>query len=291
MLTIDPKSTPQKDMHQYLLASVAPRPIAFVSTVDEEGNDNLAPYSFFNAFSSNPPIVVFSSNRRSDNNTTKDTLHNIELNKEAVINVVSHEIVRQMTLTSIDFEKNISEFDKGGFTPIPSDLVKPARVKESPVQMECKIEQIIPLGDGPGAGHLIICHVVRMHINEKVLDDQKRIDINEIDLRGRTGRAFYVRASGDAVMPILQPFNAIGIGFDLLPKSIRNSTVLTGNEIAEIASLAALPTQESVEAYWEENKLKGKFKNLEELHLFAKPMVIEKENAAKILMGVEYGLL
>ena len=128
MLSIDPKSTPQKDMHQYLLASVAPRPIAFVSTIDENGNDNLAPYSFFNAFSSNPPIVVFSSNRRSDNNTTKDTLHNIEQNMEAVINVVSHDIVRQMTLTSIDFDKDVSEFVKGGFTPIPSDLVKPARI-------------------------------------------------------------------------------------------------------------------------------------------------------------------
>jgi len=291
MLSIDPKSTPQKDMHQYLLASVAPRPIAFVSTIDENGNDNLAPYSFFNAFSSNPPIVVFSSNRRSDNNTTKDTLHNIEQNMEAVINVVSHDIVRQMTLTSIDFDKGVSEFVKGGFTPIPSDIVKPSRVKESPVQMECKVDQIIPLGTGPGAGHLIVCNVVKMHIDDRVLDDQNRIDINKIDLMGRMGRAFYVRASGEAVMPILQPFNQMGIGFDQLPKSILNSKVLTGNEIAEIASLAELPSNELVESYWKENQLIGKFENIDALHQFAKPNILQKEIAAKILMGVEYGLL
>ncbi len=291
MLTIDPRTTPQKDMHQYLLASVAPRPIAFVSTIDGEGNTNLAPYSFYNAFSSNPPIVVFSSNRRSDNNTTKDTLHNIELNREAVINVVSYHIVRQMTLASIDYDHNISEFDKAGFTEVPSELVKPPRVLESPVQMECKIEQIIALGDGPGAGHLIICHVVKMHIDERVLDEQNRIDVHKIDLMGRMGRAFYVRASGDAVMPILQPFNEIGIGFDQLPKSILQSTILSGNDLAEIASLTSLPNAAEVAQYWEENQLSGKFKDLETLHSYAKGIIKQREIAAKVLMGAEYGLI
>ncbi len=291
MLTIDPLTIPQKDMHQYLLASVAPRPIAFVSTIDGEGNANLAPYSFYNAFSSNPPIVVFSSNRRSDNNTTKDTLHNIEQNMEAVVNVVSHNIVRQMTLASIDYDHNISEFDKAGFTELPSELVKPPRVLESPVQMECKVSQIIALGDGPGAGHLIICHVVKMHIDERVLDDQNRIDVHKIDLMGRMGRAFYVRASGEAVMPILQPFNEIGIGFDQLPKSILHSAVLSGNEIAEIASLPALPDAAAVNQYWEENQLSGKFADLAALHTYAKAVIKQREIAAKLLMGAEFGLV
>lgn len=291
MLTIDPLTTPQKDMHQYLLASVAPRPIAFVSTIDGEGNANLAPYSFYNAFSSNPPIVVFSSNRRSDNNTTKDTLHNIEQNMEAVVNVVSHNIVRQMTLASIDYDHNISEFDKAGFTEVPSELVKPPRVLESPVQMECKVSQIIALGDGPGAGHLIICHVVKMHIDERVLDDQNRIDVHKIDLMGRMGRAFYVRASGEAVMPILQPFNEIGIGFDQLPKSILHSAVLSGNEIAEIASLPALPDAAAVNQYWEEHQLSGKFADLAALHTYAKSVIKQREIAAKLLMGAEFGLV
>jgi flavin reductase (DIM6/NTAB) family NADH-FMN oxidoreductase RutF len=291
MLTIDPLTTPQKDMHQYLLASVAPRPIAFVSTIDGEGNANLAPYSFYNAFSSNPPIVVFSSNRRSDNNTTKDTLHNIEQNMEAVVNVVSHNIVRQMTLASIDYDHNISEFDKAGFTEVPSELVKPPRVLESPVQMECKVSQIIALGDGPGAGHLIICHVVKMHIDERVLDDQNRIDVHKIDLMGRMGRAFYVRASGEAVMPILQPFNEIGIGFDQLPKSILHSAVLSGNEIAEIASLPALPDAAAVNQYWEEHQLSGKFADLAALHTYAKAVIKQREIAAKLLMGAEFGLV
>ena len=162
MLTIDPKDTPQKDLHQFILGTVAPRPIAFVSTIDEEGNKNLAPYSFFNAFSSNPPIVVFSSNRRGSDNTTKDTLHNVRVSGECVINAVNYAIVRQMAVASVDFPTGVSEFEKTGLTPIPSDLVKAFRVAESPAHMECKVKDIITLGEGGGAGHLIICEVVRM---------------------------------------------------------------------------------------------------------------------------------
>lgn len=176
MLRIIPEETQTKDLHQFLVGSIAPRPIAFVSTVDEEGNPNLAPYSFFNAFSSNPPILVFSSNRRVSNNTTKDTLSNVMATKEVVINVVNYDIVRQMAVTSVEFPTDINEFEKAGLTTIASEKVKPFRVKESPVQMECKVKEIITLGDHGGAGHLILCEVVMMHIAEHVVDDNNRIN-------------------------------------------------------------------------------------------------------------------
>ncbi len=286
MMTIIPSETPQRDMHQYLLGAVAPRPIAFASTVDADGNANLAPYSFFNAFSSNPPIVVFSSNRRSDDNTTKDTLHNIEQTMEVVINVVSHDIVQQMALASIDYPTGVSEFDKAGLTPVPSEDVRPFRVKESPVQMECKVQQIIALGDGPGAGHLIICHVVKMHLDERILDAQHRIDPHKIDLMGRMGRAFYTRASGAAIETIVQPVHVIGVGFDGLPDFIRHSPVLTGNEIAKIAALAALPTEAEVELFWKENPSFNAAASEEEAHLKARELLKDSRaaDAAKILM-------
>jgi flavin reductase (DIM6/NTAB) family NADH-FMN oxidoreductase RutF len=241
MKVIDPKSTSTKDLHQYLLGAIAPRPIAFASTVDEKGNHNLAPYSFFNCFSSNPPILVFSSNRRVSNNSTKDTLHNIMQTREVVINVVNYNIVRQMALASIDYPSDVSEFEKAGLTPLPADLVQPMRVAESPAQMECKVKDIIPLGEEGGAGHLIICEVVRMHIQESVLDEDGKINPHKIDLMGRMGRAFYVRASGESIHKIFQPFNVQGIGFEALPESIRNSQVLTGNNLGMLASLPKPP--------------------------------------------------
>ncbi len=246
MKIIDPKATPTKDLHQYLLGAVAPRPIAFASTIDSQGTHNLAPYSFFNCFSSNPPVLVFSSNRRVSTNTTKDTLHNIEQTREVVINVVNYSIVRQMALTSIDYPTHISEFKKAGLTPVPSDLVKPMRVAESPAQMECKVQEIIPLGESGGAGHLIICEVVRMHLQEEVLDEDGKINPHKMDLMGRMGRAFYVRASGESIHKIFQPFNIPGIGFDNLPAGIRNSDILTGNNLGMLASLPAPPTAEAL---------------------------------------------
>lgn len=241
MLTIDPKSTPTPQLHQYLLGSVSPRPIAFVSTISPEGVPNLAPYSFFNIFSSNPPTAIFSSNRTVANNTTKDTLANAEATGELVINVVSHEIVRQMSLASISYPPEVDEFKKAGLTPIASDLVKPFRVKESPSQMECRVKEIIPLGDQGGAGNLVICEILRIHISEDVLDEEGRIDPHKMDLMGRMGRAFYCRASGDAVSKIFQPVNKMGIGFDGLPEGLRHSKVLTGNQLAELAAMSALP--------------------------------------------------
>ena len=293
-MTINPTTTSQRDMHQYLLAAVAPRPIAFASTIDADGVMNLAPYSFFNAFSSNPPIVIFSSNRRGENNTTKDTLHNIEQTMEVVINVVSHDIVRQMALASIDYPPQVSEFEKAGFTPVASELVRPFRVKESPVQMECKVERIISLGDGPGAGNLIVCHVVMMHIDERVLDAQNRIDPHKIDLVGRMGRAYYTRASGEAIETILQPVHEIGVGFDGLPSHIRHSLVLTGNELARIAALTALPTQEEILFFQKEDKKLSEILEFERpqeaQHLYAREILETKNDAtmaAKVLMATK----
>ncbi len=241
---ITPGTIPTGDLHQYLLGSVAPRPIAFVSTIDDLGRPNLAPYSFFNAFSSNPPILVFSSNRRVDNNTTKDTLHNILINKECVVNVVSYSIVRQMMVSSVDFPNDISEFDQTGLTPVPSTMVKPPIVKESPVNMECKVQDIITLGDKGGAGHLIICHVVCIHIDESVLDENQRIDPHKIDLMGRMGRAFYVRASGDAVLFMPQSQQLPVVGYHNIPDHIKSSDILTANHLGMLAGLKNLPTKE-----------------------------------------------
>jgi len=245
---IDPKETATRDMHQFLLGSVSPRPIAFVSTIDEDGNHNLAPYSFFNAFSSNPPLLVFSSNRRVRDNTTKDTLANVMATKEAVINVVSHTIVKNMTLTSVEFPTGVSEFTKAGLTPVDSEMVTPPRVKESPVNMECKVKDIITLGTEGGAGHLIICEVVLMHINEEVIDDRNRIDPHKIDLMGRMGRSFYVRASGENVYPIVQTVTPVVIGYDGLPDKIKQSEILSAADISILASVHSLPTKDEIDA-------------------------------------------
>ncbi len=241
MLSIDPSKIPTKDLHQYILGAVSPRPIAFASTISTEGVPNLAPYSFFNAFSSNPPILIFSSNRRVSNNTTKDTLKNVEDTGEVVINVVPHAIVRQMALASIEYGPEVNEFVKSGLTPLPSECVRPFRVAESPVQMECTVEKILPLGEAGGAGNLVICRIVRMHISESVLNEKGRIDPHKIDLMGRMGRFYYVRASGAAVEEIVQEVTSLGIGFDGLPKALLHSKVLTGNNLGQLASLTALP--------------------------------------------------
>ena len=295
MLTIDPKNTPTKDLHQFLLGCIAPRPIAFASTVDENGKPNLAPYSFFNCFSSNPPILVFSSNRRVADNTTKDTLHNIRETGEVVINVVNYSIVRQMTVASISFPSEVNEFKKSGLTPIPSDLVKPFRVKESPAHLECKVKNIITLGEHGGAGHLIICDVLRLHIAKEVVDDRNRIDPHRIDLMGRMGRAYYVRASGSAIHTIVQSVLEIGVGYDQLPEHIRSSSVLTGNNLGQLAGIPELPTKDAVLQILEQDeKVKEMVKSENaqiKLHEYAKKLLDEQDDrtyAIKLAMLPEY---
>ncbi|MBU6340050.1 MAG: flavin reductase family protein [Bacteroidetes bacterium] len=245
MLRIDPSQISTKDLHQYLVSAVAPRPIAFASTISEAGRPNLAPFSFFNVFSSNPPILVFSANRRVSNNTTKDTLRNIQETGEVVVNVVSHAIVRQMAVASIEFDENVNEFDKSGLTPLASELIRPFRVAESPVHMECKVSQILPLGEKGGAGNLFICDIQLIHIHEGVLNEKGRIDPHKIDLMGRMGRMYYVRASGAAVEEIVQDMSVTGIGFDGLPEALRYSKVFTGNHLGMLAGMPALPSAES----------------------------------------------
>lgn len=249
MLSIDPKELPVPKLHGYLLASIAPRPIAFASTIDEDGNPNLAPFSFFNVFSANPPIAVFSPARRGRDNTTKHTYENVKRIPEVVINVVNYNIVQQCSLASTDYPADVNEFVKAGLTPVKSELVKPFRVKESPVQMECKVKEVVELGSGGGAGNLVICEVVRMHISESVLAEDGKIDPEKIDLVGRCGGNFYSRAHGSALFEVAKPLSTMGIGVDSIPEDIRNSHILTGNDLGQLGNVEDLPNETDVNEY------------------------------------------
>ena len=249
MLEINPKDLSTKDLHGYLLSSVGPRPIALVSTIDNEGRPNLSPFSFFNVFSANPPIAIFSPARRVRNNTTKHTLQNAASNKEVVINVVSYPIVEQTSLSSTEYKEGVNEFIKSGFTPLESIEVKPYRVKESPVQMECLVKEIISLGEEGGAGNLVVCEIVKMHVSENVLNEYHQIDPNKIDLVGRMGGNWYCRASNTSLFEVQKPNSKIGIGYDQLPQHIRNSDILSGNDLAKLANVESLPSMEDVEKF------------------------------------------
>lgn len=249
MLHIHPKDIPLSKLHGYLLGTVAPRPIAFASTVDREGNPNLAPFSFFNVFSSNPPVVIFSPARKGKDNTSKHTYENIIETMEVVINAVNYSMVQQASLASAEYPKGVNEFAKSGFTPEKSELVKPFRVKESPVQLECKVRQVIPLGHKAGSGNLIIAEILLIHINEDILDKDGNIDPQAIDLVARMGKDFYCRASGNAVFEVEKPLLKPGVGVDNIPASIRNSPVLTGNNIGQLGNIEKLPDETSVNEY------------------------------------------
>ncbi|WP_166960715.1 flavin reductase family protein [Yeosuana marina] len=248
MISFDPKSTPTNILHAYLLSAVAPRPIAFASTVDVDGNPNLSPFSFFNVFSSNPPILVFSPSRRVRDNTTKHTLENAEATKEVVINVVNYDIVHQMSLSSTEYAKGVNEFDKSGLTMLKSDVVKPFRVAESPVQFECKVNEIINLGTEGGAGNLIICEVVKFHITEEVLNDDNTINQKKLDLVSRAGGSLYSRAN-KGFFEIPKPLSKLGIGVDNLPEDIKNSMVLTGNDLGILANVDKIPTKDKAKEF------------------------------------------
>ena len=254
MRSIDPKELETGKFHGLLLGAVAPRPIAFASTIDADGRPNLAPFSFFNVFSANPPIAIFSPARRVRGNTTKHTLHNVEAVKEVVINVVNYDMVQQMNLASTEYPDGVNEFEKAGLTAVASDFVRPFRVKESPVQLECKVREVIKLGDEGGAGNLIIAEIVRMHISEDVLDENGNIDPNKIDLVARMGGDWYCRASGDALFEVAKPGRDHGIGIDAIPEHIRESHVLTGNDLGLLGSVAALPSQEELTTFRSEPK-------------------------------------
>jgi len=249
MLTLDPAELETPVLHSYLLSAVAPRPIAFASTIDEDGNPNLSPFSFFNVFSANPPIAIFSPARRVRNNTTKHTLENVKLTKEVVINVVNYDIVQQMSLSSTEYGDGVNEFEKAGLTSIASDVVKPFRVKESPVQLECKVREVVELGNEGGAGNLVICEVVRVHVSEAVLDENGKIDTQKIDLVARMGGDWYCRAHGEALFEVAKPLRTLGIGVDQIPADIRNSNILTGNDLGMLGNVEEIPDETEVNDY------------------------------------------
>ena len=230
-MRIIPGQTPTAQLHAYLLGSVSPRPICFASTIDKDGNPNLSPFSFFNVFGSNPTTLIFSPARRVRDNTIKHTLENVQANQEVVINVVSYDMVQQMSLSSCEYPAGTNEFLKSGFTPVKSDMVKPFRVGESPASLECRVRDIIETGTEGGAGNLIICEVLCMHLNDAVLDANGQIDPHKIDLVARMGGDYYCRASGDAVFTVPKPARELGIGVDALPAHIRESNVLRGNHL------------------------------------------------------------
>lgn len=251
MITVNPKEIPVPQLHHYLLGAIGPRPICFASTVDAHGNRNLAPFSFFNVFSSNPPIAVFSPARSGRTGETKNTHDNVKEVPEVVINVVTYNMVHQMSLTSSPYAKGVDEFVKAGFTPLASELVKPFRVKESPVQMECSVIEVKELGESGGAGNLIICEVLRLHIDEAVLNANGQIDQQKIDLVARMGGNWYCRAHGEALFEVDKPLTTTGIGFDNLPAKVLQSKILTGNDLGMLANVEQLPlaTTESVNKY------------------------------------------
>lgn len=245
-MKIVPGEIKTADLHAYLLGAISPRPICFASTVDKDGNANLSPFSFFNVFGSKPPVLVFSPARRVRDNTIKHTLENIYETKEVVINVVSYDMVQQMSLASCEYPKGTSEFTKSGFTPVKSDMVKAFRVKESPAQLECKVTQVIETGTEGGAGNLIICEVLCMHINDEVLNEAGKIDPHKIDLVARMGGDYYCRASGNAVFEVPKPNMQLGIGIDNLPENIRKSTILTGNNLGLLGNSTSIPVVDTV---------------------------------------------
>jgi len=244
MISIDPKELTVPKLHQYLLGSIGPRPIAFASTIDKDGHRNLAPFSFFNVFSANPPILIFSPARSGRTNTNKDTYHNVKNIPEVVINVVTYAMVNQMSLASSPFDITVDEFKKSGFTPIASDTIQPYRVLESPIQIECKVIEIKELGENGGAGNLIFCEVLKMHIDDSVLDDNGMVDQQRIDLVSRMGGNWYCRADSHSMFEIDKPLTTIGIGVDVLPRSIRENKDLTGNELGKLGMMESIPSEE-----------------------------------------------
>ncbi len=284
MISISPKDVKTSKLHGYLLGSVAPRPIAFASTIDKDGNPNLSPFSFFNVFSANPPIMIFSPARRVRDNTIKHTLVNAQTTNEVVINIVNYDIVQQMSLSSTEYAEGVNEFEKAGLTMLKSDAVKPFRVAESPVQIECKVNEIIELGSEGGAGNLIICEVVKLHIKEEVLDENGAIDQHKIDLVSRMGGSWYSRAN-KGMFEVPKPLSSLGIGVDSIPDEIRNSEVLTGNDLGMLGNVDALPNQQDVDKFAEQHPELLRLETVKK-HTFAKEFLQEKdvESAWKVLL-------
>lgn len=294
MLSFELKDIPPADAQHFLQHAIAPRPICFASTIGKDGTVNLSPFSFFNLFSSNPPVVVFSPARRVRDNTTKHTLENVLEVPEVVINIVTYDMVQQASLSSCDFPKGTDEFLKAGFTKEPALLVKPPRVKESPVQLECKVLEVKPLGTAGGAGNLVIAEIMMMHIDEASLDAQGRIDQRKLDLVARLGGNWYTRANASTIFEVEKPNMAIGIGVDTLPASIRNSDILTGNNLGQLGNVHLVPV---VDATFNDDKLKNIIQYYsinpdemeKELHRYAKELLDNGKvsDAWQVLLAAE----
>jgi flavin reductase (DIM6/NTAB) family NADH-FMN oxidoreductase RutF len=289
MISVTPKEISPMKLQGILQSAVAPRPIAFASTMDENGNPNLSPFSFFNVFSMVPPILIFSPSRRMRDNTTKHTLENCEATKEVVINVVNFDMVQQMSLSSTEYGDGVNEFLKAGLTQVPSDIVKPFRVLESPIQMECKVNQIIALGSEGGAGNLVICEVVKIHIHENVLDEDGKIDQHKIDLVSRLGNNWYSRANM-GLFEVEKPITSLGIGVDSIPNFIRQSSVFNGNDLGKLGNVDCLPTSEEINIFVSENfVVKGVLSSddIDKIHSKAKEFLNNNDalSAWKVLLA------
>jgi len=289
MISILPGEVSTGKLHSYLLGAIGPRPIAFASTIDQQGRPNLSPFSFFNVFSANPPVLIFSPARRVRDNTTKHTLENVLKTKEVVINIVNFDIVQQMSLSSTEYAADVNEFEKSGLTMLKSDLVKPFRVAESPVQFECKVTKVEVLGKEGGAGNLIFSEVVKIHIDPSILLEDGSIDQNKIDQVARMGGNTYTRAN-QGLFEVPKPLSTLGIGVDVIPEGIRNSTILTGNDLGLLGNVEKLPFEEEINDFISsDNELKEIVAsgNLDELHIRAKDYLRRKNvlSAWKILLA------
>ncbi|GAB3646217.1 flavin reductase family protein [Echinicola sediminis] len=269
--TINPRDITVAEFHAYMLGAIAPRPIAFVSSIDGSGNVNLSPFSFFNAFGSNPPVLIFSPARRVRDNTTKHSLENVREVPEVVVNIVNYAMVQQMSLASTEYDKGVNEFVKSGLTEVPSKLVAPPRVKDAPVAFECKVREVISVGEEGGAANLVLCEILLAHIEEGVLDSLGRIDPRKLDAVARMGGSWYCRANGEALFQIDKPVQNKGIGVDQIPERIRNSVVLTGNDLGRLGNVEAFPSEASVNLYGETaemEEIRVRFQNDPESHVF-----------------------
>jgi flavin reductase (DIM6/NTAB) family NADH-FMN oxidoreductase RutF len=282
MKTINPKDVSTAEFHSYLLNSIAPRPIAFASTVDKDGNVNLSPFSFFNVFGSNPPTLIFSPNKRVRDGSGKDTLDNVHEVDEVVINMVDYSMVEQMSLASCEYPKGTNEFKKAGFTEAKSQLISPPRVAEAKVAFECKIKQIISMGDQGGAANLIICEVLMAHVSEELLGENGRIDPTKTDWVARMGGDWYCRASGDATFEVPKPNVLLGVGVDTVPEFVKQSGIFTGNDLGRLGNIAELPTEEELESFEIENE------SLDYL-TFAKELVQKNEVKRAWMAILTYG--
>ena len=278
MITLNPKDVSVAVLHSHLLSAIIPRPIALASTIDAEGKVNLSPFSFFNCFGSNPPLLIFSPNCRVRDDSTKHTYENVLEVPEVVIHIVNYRMVHQTSLASTEYKKGVNEFIKAGFTPVASTVVSPPRVAEAPVAMECKVRQVIATGEKGGASNLVLCEIILMHIHEDVLGSDGKIDPFKLDAVARLGGDYYARIIPESVFKIAKPLDKLGIGIDALPEPIRMSSILTGNDLAQLANVAAIPSMTSLPDL--------AIRNTREQHLVAQKLISENriDEAWQILL-------